>query len=753
MEENTDVVIPSTEVSPEVPLATRLHMANDELQLSKQKYMQIDDAVMASYDEIISKYTPKQLKFKQEAESGVTSDTLEIGRSTYENFIINTLNLPEKLVMATGNIMTLAPDGKVDTVGKQWASWASQAINDYVDANYLSENPGDSDTWTAKITGGILSAAEYMALGYVGGAILANSVMGADVLGNSTMNDIDRYIAETGDTTLSRYNADWKDVALNILNTGAQVYIEDKLGFGRALKLKSAGASEALAGFSQEFLQGEIDDVVEAFKKNKSWEDVLKGFVGNIKDGVIGGALQGATGMASHQHYVSVAERNMTDFLVKNGMDEKTAQQEAHKLRIRFEKEIAPQVFKRGKDIYDLVTQKGAVWGSVYDVAYNAIRLTDDMSMTADEIQNRATEIADQIASKVIDSIVENGTNLADVRIGFNPVDNSVYVNDKKSLDVKQALKEIQELDAEPATKEDVKKAVEEGKKAEEKTETEKQKPVSAVDPKAPFNKTKEKSPVFKQLQLGLEDGSIKLNKTEQNRYSLLLKDKLNNKPTTNAQMDLFAEKMVQKYAPATQTGTPAVAQPTTEQVARKPNKYDTGAKKASKMSESLKQKAPAELAQEMAREMDGEYNQRMTKDAVTDAVNFALSSEENMQIAIDAIMNMKEVDGIRPFEMYAGLMLIATKYNHPLLFEQLRNSPIHQSLARQAGQDISALQFTTESGMINVMKVVDSLDRNVMTPANKKAVEKSQAELAGALENIEYTDEETTNAIEELEC
>ena len=714
-----------------VPLATRMRMAADDDKLARPNYYHIDDVLRMSYDDIMSKQTDTQLALKRTAESQTTSDTSQIIRATTENYITNFLNKPEKAVLAIGNLLSATGS----TIGKDWAAWANEAINDYLDQNLTSQRAGDAETWASRITGGVLSAAEYMMAGMVARP-LADVSMRVDILGQATKNDIDRYIAETGDTALADYKANLKDVAINTLNLGAQLYIEDKLGFGRILDFKTKGATEFLSGFAQEFFQGVLEDVAESAKGNQEWQAVWDGVIGNVKDGVVGAFLQGPFGLAAHHHYVSVAENSMKDFFVKNGMEEKAAQQKAHELRLRLEKEVAPMVLKQDKAIYDLVMQKGSIWGSAYDVAYNALRLTDQTGMTEEQMGNRATEIADQIASTVLESAVKDGLDLSEARIGFNPVDNTVYVNDKKSLDVKQALKEIEELDAEPATKEDVKQAVAEEKQAEQKKQADQTKPVSAIDPKAPFNKTKEKSTTVKALVNGVADGTITMNKTEKVRYSNLLRDKQNGKPTTNEQMEKTQETA-------------------TKQEVRKPNKYDSGAKRASQMSKTLQQNAPAELAEEMAKEMEGEYNQRMTKDAVSDAVNFALSSDENMQVAIDAVMNNKEVEGIRPFEMYAGLLLIATKYNHPLLFEQLRQSPIHQGLARQAGQDISALQFTTESGMINIMKVVGSLEDKMAEKEkkNQRAIKKATDELVAEINNIEYTDDEVADALEKLEC
>lgn len=542
-----------------LPLSTRMRMAADDDQLERPKYYHLDDVLRMSYDDIMSKQTDTQLAFKRKAEAGTTSEVGEIIRATTENYITNFLNKPERAVLSIGNYLSQF-DGKVGTVGQQWANWANEAINDYLDRNMTSQRAGDMETWAAKITGGVLSAAEYMATGVISSP-LANISMGVDILGQATKNDIDKYIAETGDTALTNYHADLKDVAINVLNVGAQLLIEDKLGFGRVLKLKTAGADEFLSGFAQEFFQGTLEDIAESAKGNQEWKEVWNGMVSNIKDGVVGALLQGSLGLAAHHHYTSVAENGMKDFFVKNGMDEKAAAQKAHDMRIRMEKEIAPLLVKTDKDLYDLVMQKGATWGTTYDVAYNALKATDTTGMTEEQIQNRATELANQVATTVIQSVIKDGTDISEAQIIFNPADNTIYVNDKKSLNVKQALQEIQELDAEPATKKEVKQAIAEEKKAEQKKVTDTTKPVSAVDPKAPFNKTKEKSPVFKQMQKGIDDGSIKLNKTEQTRYAMLLRDKLDNKPTTNAQMDNFAEKMVQKYMPSIEIAGQAVSQ------------------------------------------------------------------------------------------------------------------------------------------------------------------------------------------------
>lgn len=731
----------ATEVDPVaqmsvVPLATRMRMASEDDNLTRPNYYHIDDALRMSYDEIMSKQTDTQLLAKRKAEASTTSDVGEIIRATTENYITNALNKPEKAVLAIGNYMSAAGI----PIGREWANWANEAINDYLDQNLTSQRAGDAETWASRITGGVLSAAEYMMAGMVARP-LADVSMGIDILGQATKNDIDRYIAETGDTALADYKANWKDVAINTLNVGAQLYIEDKLGFGRVLNYKTHGLTEFLAGFVQEFFQGTLEDVAESAKGNQEWAEVWNGVIGNVKDGVVGALLQGPLGLAAHHHYVSNAERQMKDFFVKNGMEEKAAQQKAHDLRLQLEKEIAPMVVKQDKDIYDLVAQKGSVWGSTYDVAYNAIRLTDTTGMTNEQIDARATEIANQIASTVLERVVNEGLDLSEARIGFNPADNTVYVNDKKTLDVKQALKEIEELDAEPATKEDAKQVVAEQKKVEETKKADQTKPVSAIDPKAPFNKTKEKSPAVKALVNGVSDGTIKMNKTEQVRYANLLRDKQDGKPTTNEQMEKFAQKMVDKYMPskaAEEKAPTTTAQPSSQvsaqpsgQVSAQPEtqdrsrwqegekkrkqverlEKDTGVSLEDVATDSVERiKAEQEEASRLIKENGVQYAEKVLKgeiksDIITGAWVMALdtaASEGNMEAAL-LLSTLPEIK---------GEIVMLSEY------------------ARQ----LAGWKNMMKDSMVSVLDVEKSLEANIKKSIGEKKAQKNVAEMKAKL-------------------
>ena len=753
-----------------LPLATRMRMAADDDQLQRPNYIKFDDALLTSYDEIMSRQTKRQAEGLAQSAESTTSNWKDIIRDTAENGIVSILNKPERTVLAIGNYMTredspiervlnLTGDEwkqKVVTVGQKWANWANESINDFVDRNMASQRRGDPETWWGKATGAVLSAVEYMATGAVWSP-LASISMGIDIMGQATQNDIDNYIAETGDTALTNYRADWKDIGINFLNVGAQLLIEDNFGFGRVLKAKTLGANEFLAGFIQEFFQGELEDIAEAAKGNQRWEDVWNGVVSNIKDGVVGAFLQGPLGLAAHHRYASVAEGRMKDFFVNDlGMDERAAAQKAHDMRIRMEKEIAPLLVKSDKDLYDLVMQKGVAWEGIYSTVLAAVQDLSNIEMSQDELNARANEIASNLASQLIEAVVKNGVDLDNVQVGYDPTTNEIFVADTNAtINLREALREIDDLDKPAvATKEEVEQIVEEKGEAEQKKAAQAKKPVSAIDPKKPFNKTKTKSPVFKKFQQGVKDGTIKMNRAEKVRYSLLLRDKLYKKPTTNLQMDNFAQKMVAKYMPTEITPIQQVSEPAPKQTVREPNKYDTGEKKVSALEKRIGKETLDKEIDDVGEQL-GEYRSRKSKEAVMDAMKFIKQSDENLETALDAVMNMKDVGDIRPFEMFSALYIIATEENRPLLFEQLRQSPIYKGVATQQGQDISALQFMSDGGMINIMKVVNSLENKMAQKEekNKQKIKKATKELETELNNIQYTDDEVINAIEKLEC
>lgn len=156
----------------------------------------------------------------------------------------------------------------------------------------------------------------------------ASAFMFNEVMAEGALSSIEQYIEDTGDVNLDNYTGDLSKVGYDIISYRLQDILEDKIGFGRFINKRIASKyGEWLNGFAQEFTQGEVSDIFEWIKGNKTFEEVIKNIPNNLKAGVIGSPLQGIPGTAYYTYYHNKTVNDLTDAVMSQSTPEKPLDQ------------------------------------------------------------------------------------------------------------------------------------------------------------------------------------------------------------------------------------------------------------------------------------------------------------------------------------------------------------------------------------------------------------------------------------------
>lgn len=231
--------------------------------------------------------------------SGIQSSFGEQVATGVENVVASLSMLPDQASIAYGNLTNYFSGGKI---GEDLQNAAFDNLQKRMaDIGYNEEAIGGVNDWLAQLVTGGASFMELalvsMATGGVGG--LAQIV--TQEMGEGFYNDMQAYLDVHG--SLDGYKPKGSDVALNIANTILQAGIEAYLGVGspRFLTGWSRGLwKEGLSGFGQEFAQGALRDFNEFLKGNTEAQDLMEQADQWVRDGIVGGVLQGTLGAATY---------------------------------------------------------------------------------------------------------------------------------------------------------------------------------------------------------------------------------------------------------------------------------------------------------------------------------------------------------------------------------------------------------------------------------------------------------------------
>ena len=253
------------------------------------------DYVMKDYTMTLS----PELSREMIRNSGIQSSFGEQVATGIQGVLAGLSMLPDQASIAYGGLANYFSDG---TVGEDLQKVAFDSLQKRMaDIGYNEEAIGGINDFLAQLVTGGASFMELalvsMATGGVGG--LAQIV--TQEMGEGFYNDMQAYLDVHG--SLDGYKPKGSDVALNIANTILQAGIESYLGVGspRFLTGWSRGLwKEGLSGFGQEFAQGALRDFNEFLKGNTEAQDLMEQADQWVRDGIVGGVLQGTLGAATY---------------------------------------------------------------------------------------------------------------------------------------------------------------------------------------------------------------------------------------------------------------------------------------------------------------------------------------------------------------------------------------------------------------------------------------------------------------------
>lgn len=284
---------PDTNYEKDLSLSQRLEKAVGSIEWNASPVFNTTDAMKASRNPVNRVYDTEDLH-------KLTSDAGTIAWDTFRKGVLDLASLPDKTEMALGNTLAGLTGDRVGTEMRDRAY--DNLMKTMEDSRFIDSNYGDSETWTARFTGGAMSMGEMLAIGALTGPVGLGAFVGTTSLSDGALNDMANYYAEHGN--LDGYETDPVNLAMDYGNAIFQVGSEMLLGTGRLLNgrvLKHGSAigatvKETVNNFIQEFSQGLAADATEVLKGNEDVNTLLENAGGYVKDGIVGGVLGGVTG-------------------------------------------------------------------------------------------------------------------------------------------------------------------------------------------------------------------------------------------------------------------------------------------------------------------------------------------------------------------------------------------------------------------------------------------------------------------------
>lgn len=231
--------------------------------------------------------------------AGLHTSVGEQTAAAIKNVLVDLSATGDKARIAVGNIANLVSGGNI---GEEWQNIAFENLGKlYEDMAHREGSVGGITSNLAQLAAGATSFIELALVGLATAGYGSLAQIAVQTLGEGAYNDMQAYIDEHGST--EGYRPEGSDVALNIANTLFQVGSEAILGVGspRFFTGWSRGLwKEGVGGFVQEFSQGLVNDLFEAYKGNKTMAEMLDNADQYLRDGIIGAVLQGGLGAATY---------------------------------------------------------------------------------------------------------------------------------------------------------------------------------------------------------------------------------------------------------------------------------------------------------------------------------------------------------------------------------------------------------------------------------------------------------------------
>lgn len=345
--------------------------------------------------EEVSRYSARDWENVRDAFYDGRSSSGEIAKNAAKQFAYNFMTLGDKAEIALGAIANLSSDG---LLGDEMIEQGRIALDSKLSTiSDMAALPKDSESLVSQITQGAMSMTEMAVMGLLTGGIMPLVEVSVDSLGTGTYNNVKKYYDENG--SLNGYKTGAFDLSIDVLNAGAQSYIEHKLGFGgkfiNRMLSRTSGAflKEFMGGFAQEFTQGALGDVAEVIKGNEDISILEKNLKNYVVSGMIGGIMQGAMGSAVYKYNHIKAVDSVVDFAVINGAkNTPELRSKAEQMVLDEERELIPDYWNEMANRFDVNNNRGKLKDNLIDALEKSQRikqgLADSDELDADQIQD-----------------------------------------------------------------------------------------------------------------------------------------------------------------------------------------------------------------------------------------------------------------------------------------------------------------------------------------------------------------------------
>ena len=292
------------------------------------------------------------------------------------------------------------------------------------DMQYAEDSVGGVRNLVAQLAGGAVSMGELLLVSAATGGMGGYLQMGVQAFGEGAFNDMEKYKAEH-DGSLKGYEPKSADVAINAGNAILQAVIERK--FGVSSPRFFVGASRGLigegaSGFLQEASQSALADLAEYAKGNKEVAGWLDDAEGWIRDGIVGGLLQGGLGAATYNYN----HNNAIKFVAK-ARAQSQGRETPNKEDSTFAKNIvnakergyASVLANEFKAAFDANTGEGKLQAKIATELNRAVKAKELDLDTADETElaQRVEQIATQETLNAMDFAREQNRLISDIEL------------------------------------------------------------------------------------------------------------------------------------------------------------------------------------------------------------------------------------------------------------------------------------------------------------------------------------------------
>lgn len=355
--------------------------------------------------------------------SGVYASTSKQVSTAIENALIGMNQLPDEATIAFGNIANYITGG---ALGEELQNIAYESMaHRYAEMANNEDAIGGIRSELAQLAGGATSFLQLALEGIATSGVLSLSHIGAQAFGEGVYNDMKAY-ADKHDGSLEGYRPKGIDLAINTANTLLQVVIEEKFGAGSPNFIKNAalrgGVKEFFSGAMQESAQGALADLAEAIKGNEDISILIDNVDQYVRDGIIGGVLQGAVGAATYHQSHAKATNNLSNVIAKaRGHETPTTedQQQAETIIDANERGYASMLVNEFKAVFDASTGEGKLQKNILTALNDAVAKQELDLGIADETERaqKLEAIATQETLNAMEMAQEQGKSVSEMEL------------------------------------------------------------------------------------------------------------------------------------------------------------------------------------------------------------------------------------------------------------------------------------------------------------------------------------------------